>query len=58
MEVSPLDISKVFVFLAYNYGDVFKNPFDGSIWIEFALKYKKHPTSRYLSLDFLSNISD
>lgn len=58
MELSSLDISKVFLFLAYNYGEVFTNPFDGTIWIDFALKYDKHPTTRYMGLDFLSNISD
>lgn len=58
MEVTPLEMSKIFLFLAYNYGEVFKNPFDGSFWIDFALNYKTHPTTRYMGLDFISNIVD
>jgi hypothetical protein len=58
MDVTPLEMSKIFLFLAYNYGEVFKNPFDGSFWIDFALSYKAHPTTRYMALDFISNIVD
>jgi len=46
------------MFLAYNYGEVFRNPQDGAFWIEFALNYNKHPTSRYMGLDFISNVVD
>lgn len=46
------------MFLAYNYEEVFKAPQDGAYWIEFALGYNKHPTTRYMGLDFLSNVVD
>lgn len=58
MKMSQIEISKVFLFLAYNYGEIFKNPYDGSFWIEFALGYTAHPTTRYMGLDFISNIVD
>jgi hypothetical protein len=51
-------MSKVFLFLAYNYGEIFKNPLEGGFWIDYALTYKKHPTTRYQALDFISNITD
>lgn len=58
MEVQPIVLSKIFLLLAYNYEEIFKNPQDGSFWIEFAIGYKSHPTTRYMALDFISNIVD
>lgn len=52
----PLEISRIFTFLAYNYGELFKNPRDGENWIAFAINYQAHPTARYLAYDFLSNL--
>jgi len=51
-------MAKVFLFLAYNYGEVFKNQAEGALWVQFALNYHVHPTTRYFALDFLSNIAD
>lgn len=58
MESNALELSKVFFFLAYNYGEIFKNPLDGSYWVDYALKYQAHPTTKYMALDFISNIVD
>jgi hypothetical protein len=52
----PLELSRVFTFLAYNYGEIFKNPVEGEQWIGLAANYRTHPTTSYTAYDFLSNL--
>ncbi len=54
----PLELSRIFIFLGYNYNEVYKNPSEGEHWMKFVLGYSAHPTAFYCALDFLSNIVD
>lgn len=48
----------MFLFLAYNFEELFKNPADGKVWIEYALRGKMHETTKIAALDFLLNVVD
>lgn len=52
----PLELARVFIFLAYNYAEVYKNPSEGESWLRFVLTYSAHPTAAYCAFDFLGNI--
>ena len=58
MELPPFEMSRVMLFLGYNFGEVFSNPQDGVVWVDFAFNYHKHPTTRFMALDFISNVAD
>ena len=54
-QLPPLETSRIFTFLAYNYNEIYSDPKDGEAWISFALAYRAHPTTAYLAYHFLSN---
>lgn len=58
MKLSPLDRSRLYNFLGYNYAETFVNPNDGAFMIELALLDNGHPTVDHSAIDFLSNIAD
>jgi len=49
-------LARVFTFLAYNYFEIFKEPALGEGWLNLAITYKAHPTTRYCAFDCFSNI--
>lgn len=52
----PLELARIFIFLAYNYTEVYPNPSEGEQWLRFVLTYSAHPTAAYCAFDFLGNI--
>jgi len=52
----PLELSRVFTFLAYNYNEIYPVPAEGENWINMAVNSRVHPTTNYCAFDFLSNL--
>lgn len=55
---TPLEMSRILLFLSYTYFDVFPNPADGNHWIQYALVTNENSTIDYCNIDLLFNISD
>jgi hypothetical protein len=54
----PLEASLAYLFLSYNYSDLFVNPALGEHWIGLALEESNHPTVTHSALDFLANAAN
>ena len=51
-------MSRIFIFLGYNYSDIFQKLEEGKKWLDCAVNYQAHPTTLYCAFDFLSNICE
>lgn len=58
LTLKPYERTMFYLFLGYNYDDIYVNTMEGSFWIEIALEDKSHPTAEYCANDFLYNIAD
>ena len=56
LKLPPLEISRIFTFLGYNYGEIFEDEASGEGWLQFAITYNAHPTTSFCAFDFFSNI--
>jgi hypothetical protein len=56
--ISAYDRTFCYLFMSYNFGDVYQNPNDGSFWIELAIAENDHETSAHCAGDFLYNVAD
>lgn len=56
--LNPVEMTWYYLFMGYNFIDIFPKAIDGERFILQASNYKGHPTTGHAALDFLSNITD
>lgn len=54
--LSPFELSRLFAFLAYNYGELYRDGLEGEEWVRLALASDQHPTVEIAALDFITNV--
>lgn len=60
-KVNPLELTRIFQFLAYNYQEVYPHYSLGESWMKMALNVsveeaETYPSLAYSALDFISNV--
>ena len=56
LELPPIEMSRIFTFLAYNYSEIYEIQSEGEGWLALAINYNAHPTTSFCAFDFFSNI--
>jgi hypothetical protein len=54
--LSPLELTRLFAFLAYNYSELYRNGLEGEEWVRLALASDQHRTVEIAALDFITNV--
>lgn len=58
LKMKPYYRTLFYLFMSYNFSDVYENPEQGSFWIQVALQQNTETTAIYCAYDFLFNIAN
>jgi hypothetical protein len=57
-QYQPVELTRIFLFLSYNFNEVFKNPLEGKDLVEFAMRADLDYPTKKAAFDFLHNVVD